>query len=78
LYCNLLISYGARGATKCFDGWHEEEAAVKVVGRISGTSFDAIETAAADLRLEGDAVVLPDPASRAPGHLRIEASVPGI
>jgi 1,6-anhydro-N-acetylmuramate kinase len=51
---------------------------VKVVGRISGTSFDAIETAAADLRLEGDAVVLPDPASRAPGHLRIEASVPGI
>ncbi|MDQ3251907.1 MAG: anhydro-N-acetylmuramic acid kinase [Actinomycetota bacterium] len=31
---------------------------MKVVGIISGTSFDAIETAAADLRLEGDAVVL--------------------
>ena len=46
------------GAPGCFDGWHEEEAAVKVVGIISGTSFDAIETAAADLRLEGDAVVL--------------------
>jgi 1,6-anhydro-N-acetylmuramate kinase len=31
---------------------------VKVVGIISGTSFDAIETAVADLRLEDDAVVL--------------------
>ena len=31
---------------------------MKVVGIISGTSFDAIETAAADLRLEGDFVVL--------------------
>ena len=31
---------------------------VKVVGIISGTSFDAIETAAADLRLEDDVVVL--------------------
>jgi anhydro-N-acetylmuramic acid kinase len=31
---------------------------VKVVGIISGTSFDAIETAATDLRFEGDAVVL--------------------
>jgi anhydro-N-acetylmuramic acid kinase len=31
---------------------------LKVVGIISGTSFDAIETAAAELRLEGDALVL--------------------
>ena len=31
---------------------------MKVVGIISGTSFDAIETAAADLRLEDDVVVL--------------------
>ena len=31
---------------------------MKIVGIISGTSFDAIETAAADLRLEDDAVVL--------------------
>jgi anhydro-N-acetylmuramic acid kinase len=31
---------------------------VKVVGIISGTSFDAIETAAAELRLEGEEVVL--------------------
>jgi anhydro-N-acetylmuramic acid kinase len=46
------------GAPGCFEGWHEKEEAVKVVGIISGTSFDAIETAAADLRLEGDAVVL--------------------
>jgi hypothetical protein len=36
----------------------DREAAVNVVGIISGTSFDAIETAAADLRLEDDAVVL--------------------
>src|SRR5918995_1740002 len=46
------------GAPGCFEGWHDKEEAVKVVGIISGTSFDAIETAAADLRLEGDAVVL--------------------
>ncbi len=31
---------------------------MKVVGIISGTSFDAVETAAADLRLEDDVVVL--------------------
>lgn len=31
---------------------------MKVVGVISGTSFDAIETAAAELRLEGETVVL--------------------
>jgi anhydro-N-acetylmuramic acid kinase len=38
---------------------------VKVVGIISGTSFDAIETAAANLRLEDDAVVLRPLGSRA-------------
>ena len=31
---------------------------MKIVGIISGTSYDAIETAAADLRLEGETVVL--------------------
>lgn len=32
-------------------------ASVRVVGLMSGTSFDAVETAAADLRLEGDELV---------------------
>src|SRR5215210_3376474 len=56
------------GAPGCFEGWHEEEEAVKVVGIISGTSFDAIETAAADLRLEGDAAVLRPLGARSVPH----------
>src|SRR5215204_3551284 len=54
------IEFSGRADWKCeADRIHMGSRVLKVIGLISGTSFDATEAAAAELRLEDETVVLP-------------------
>jgi anhydro-N-acetylmuramic acid kinase len=52
---------------------------VKVIGIMSGTSFDAIETAAAELRLEEETLIMRPLGSRsAPYHVELRTEIDGV